>query len=63
VDFCYLGPTKSRLFAALPELEVPHDFSRKRLQWMMTRIPDPKRRAHVQLRINRLLEGKVRPVT
>mgnify|MGYP000848194122 CR=1 FL=1 len=63
VDFCYLGPTKSRLFAALPELEVPHDFSHKRLQWMMARISDPKRRAHVQLRINRLLQGKVRSVT
>ncbi len=55
VDFFYLGSAKSRLFAALPELEFPPGFSPKRLQSMIARIPDPRRRSHVQTRAEQLL--------
>lgn len=55
LDFLYLGPAKSRLFAALPELSLPTAFSPKRLAAMITRIPDRKRRAYVQTRLEQLL--------
>ena len=55
VDFLYLGSAKSRLFAALPELELPPNFSPKRLKSMIARIPDPKRRSYAQARAETLL--------
>jgi predicted transcriptional regulator of viral defense system len=55
LDFLYLGSAKSRLFAALPELEFPPRFSPKRLETMAAKIPDPKRRSYIQSRLNRLL--------
>ncbi len=55
VDFLYLGPTKSRLFAALPELTLPADFSKKRMQSIITKIPHIKRRAYVRCRAEKLL--------
>jgi len=55
VDFLYLGPAKSRLFAALPELNLPAGFSKKRVQSMITRIRDRKRRTYVQGRLKELL--------
>jgi predicted transcriptional regulator of viral defense system len=57
LDFLYLGPAKSRLFAALPELELPTAFSRQRLAAMISRIPDRKRRSYVQSRVEKLLAG------
>lgn len=56
LDFLYLGPAKSRLFAALPELSIPAGFSRKHLAAMIDRIPDRKRRIYVQNRADQLLE-------
>lgn len=58
LDFLYLGPAKSRLFAALPELSIPTGFSRKRLAAMIARIPDRKRRTYVQDRADRLLSRR-----
>ena len=57
MDFLYLGSAKSRLFAALPEFTLPPGFSRKRLETMIAKIPDPKRRSYVQSRLTRLLGG------
>lgn len=54
LDFLYLGPAKSRLFAALPELSFPAGFSRKRLAAMVAQIPDHKRRTFVRNRIDLL---------
>ena len=39
VDLLYLSPTRSRLFAALPELELPRTFSRKAARGWVARIP------------------------
>ena len=55
VDFLYLGPAKSRLFAALPELTLPAGFSEKRVQSMITKICDRKRRTYIQGRLEGLL--------
>nr|MBP7276143.1 hypothetical protein [Kiritimatiellia bacterium] len=56
LDFLYLGSTKSRWFAALPELSLPPTFSRKRLAAMMAKIPDRKRRLYAQIRARQILE-------
>lgn len=53
-DFLYLGPAKSRLFSALPELSFPAGFSRKRLAAWVARIPDRKRRTYVQTRLGEM---------
>ena len=54
-DFLYLGPGKSRFFAALPELTLPAKFSKKRVQSIVAKIRDSKRRTHVQRRLEQLL--------
>jgi predicted transcriptional regulator of viral defense system len=56
VDFLYLAPAKSRLFRALPELELPARFSPRRARAVVARIGSAKRRAMV----SRALEGIVR---
>lgn len=53
-DFLYLGTAKSRLFAALPELEFPTGFSQKRLAAMIARIPDRKRRTYARKQLEKL---------
>lgn len=55
VDFLYLGTAKSGLFAALPELKFPAGFSEKRVQSMITKIRDRKRRTYIQGRLEGLL--------
>jgi len=58
VDFLYLGPARSRLFTALPELELPKGF-RRRLALKFTRLIDSScRRKIVSERLNKLLNGK-----
>jgi predicted transcriptional regulator of viral defense system len=49
LDFLYLSPARSRLFARLPELELPRSFSRKKLRAMMAKITDPRRRRLVEI--------------
>ena len=43
VDFLYLGPARSRLFRALPELGLPPKFSVKRARAILARIEPPRR--------------------
>jgi hypothetical protein len=43
VDFLYLGPARSRLFRALPELELPRGFSVKQARTLARRIESPRR--------------------
>jgi predicted transcriptional regulator of viral defense system len=55
-DWVYLGPTRSRLFVKLPELEVPKGF-----QWAETarwtkRIPGKSRRKFVESKLAELRE-------
>ena len=55
VDFLYLAPARSKLFRALPELELPARFSRRRARAIVARIGSVRRRAMVA----RALEGIV----
>jgi len=48
VDFLYLSPTRSRLFAALPELELPRSFRRREAQRWVGRIPSGRMRTIVE---------------
>ena len=44
VDVAYLSGTKTRLFASLPEIELPRDFRFKRLEQYVARIPSRRHR-------------------
>jgi predicted transcriptional regulator of viral defense system len=48
LDILYFAPTKSRLFGALPELELPGSFSWKRVSEMAARIKSSARRKFVE---------------
>lgn len=48
LDFFYLHPTKSRLFTALPEIEISHNFSYKLCYEWINKIPAASRRTMVE---------------
>ena len=50
VDFLYLSQARSRLFAALPEIELLKSFRLRVAREMIDRIPFRSRRAHVRNR-------------
>ena len=56
LDVLYLAPARSKLFRALPELEIPARFSLRRARAIVARIHSSRRRAMV----SRALEGIVR---
>lgn len=51
LDLFYLTPARSRLFASLPEVELPETFSTKKIQKMVKKIYSPQRRALVLKRL------------
>ena len=55
VDTLYLAPARSRLFAALPEVEIPRGFDREAARQWVGRIPPGPRRTMVAQRLERLL--------
>jgi predicted transcriptional regulator of viral defense system len=55
LDTLYLGPSRSRMFAHLPEIEIPEGFDRRKAQEWVVRIPAGPRRASVEQRLDRLL--------
>jgi predicted transcriptional regulator of viral defense system len=55
IDFLYLSPTRSRLFAALPELELPRGFRRGEARAWAARIPSHRSRTMVQRALDRVL--------
>jgi len=57
LDTLYLGPTRSRLFAHTPEIELPPRFSRREADGWLERIPEGPRRAGVKQRLDRILAG------
>jgi predicted transcriptional regulator of viral defense system len=61
LDTLYLGPTRSRMFADLPEIEIPKGFDRRKAQEWVARIPAGPRRASVEQRLDRLLKPHRRP--
>jgi predicted transcriptional regulator of viral defense system len=57
VDLLYFSPARSRLFAALPEVELPRDFSVETALSMIDRIPFESRRMHARRRFESVLRG------
>jgi predicted transcriptional regulator of viral defense system len=53
-DLLYLGPTRSRLFAQLPEFELPRTFRWKEVRRWLDKIPGKSRRAYVAKRLAEL---------
>jgi hypothetical protein len=56
LDVLYLSPARSRLFSALPELELPPRFRVNVARRMIRRIPSKGRRSLVKKRFERLME-------
>ena len=50
VDVLYLSPNRSRLFARLPEVELPRNFSRRTVRQIIGKVRDPRRRRLVEAR-------------
>jgi predicted transcriptional regulator of viral defense system len=55
LDVLYLRPARSRLFRALPELELPRSFSKARALAMLPRIASPARRSLVRQQLETVL--------
>jgi predicted transcriptional regulator of viral defense system len=53
-DLLYLGPTRSRLFAQLPEIEWPRSFRWKEVCSWVDKIPGRSRRGYVAKRLSEL---------
>lgn len=60
VDFLYLSPARSRLFARLPELELPAGFNRLEARHWAGRIPTARVRTIVARELDRLLGARSR---
>lgn len=58
VDFLYLSPARSRLFARLPELELPAGFSRVEARRWAGRIASARVRTIVARELDRLLGAR-----
>jgi predicted transcriptional regulator of viral defense system len=65
LDTLYLAPARSRLFAHLPEVELPERFDHDRIRYWVRRIPAGPRRTSVEQRLDALLlaqrRGRGRP--
>jgi predicted transcriptional regulator of viral defense system len=55
-DVAYLSGGRSRLFAHVPELELPARFHRRRLREWARRIMAPRKRSMVETRIQAMLQ-------
>ena len=56
LDILYLSPSRSRLFAALPEVEFPPKFSIKKAHNMIRKIADLRRRSLVLSQFEQLID-------
>ncbi len=61
LDALYLGPARSRMFAHLPEIEIPKSFDRRKAREWVARIPAGPRRTSVEQRLVRLVRRDRRP--
>lgn len=59
VDYFYFGPTKSRQFTKLPELEIPKRFSRAKIREFVDMIPSRRTRTVVRTKLGDLLHHRV----
>lgn len=58
LDTLYLAPARSRLFTALPEVEIPGRFDRDEARRWVTRIAPGLRREAVRLRLEAVLRRR-----
>lgn len=58
LDVLYLSAARNRLFARLPELELPRGFSVREARRWIARIPAAYRRRMVQTRFQAILDGR-----
>lgn len=58
VDFLYLGPARSKLFRALPEIEWPKRFSVRKARATIDAIESERRRTLVSRRLEALLDRR-----
>jgi predicted transcriptional regulator of viral defense system len=58
VDYLYLSPTRTRLFAALPELELPKSFDPREARRWVARIPAGRLRTIVERELERVLQAE-----
>jgi len=61
VDFLYLSPARSRLFRALPEIELPRGFDANLARTMTARVTSTRRRAMVTATLDMILLRRRRP--
>jgi len=57
VDFLYLSPTRTRLFAALPELTLPPGFRVREARAWLVRVASSRLRTITTARLNAILES------
>ncbi len=57
VDFLYMTPARSRLFCALPEIEIPARFRWKAASQFMSLIASPQRRIMIETRLHNIKKG------
>lgn len=57
LDVLYLTSTRSRLFASLPELELPRHFDSRECRRWVAKIPAPYRRTMVTRRLDAILSS------
>ena len=57
-DFLYLSPTRGRLFAALPELELPRGFRTRVVREWVDRIPSARSRTIVARELEAVLRRR-----
>lgn len=55
IDLLYLGPTRTRLFRSLPELDFPRGFKVRQARAIIQRIRSLRRRSYVTRRFEELL--------
>jgi hypothetical protein len=63
LDTLYLAPARSRLFAHLPEVELPRHFDHRQVTSWVKRIPVGPRRRSVEKKLDAVLgsQRRVRP--
>jgi predicted transcriptional regulator of viral defense system len=59
-DTLYLAPARSRLFARLPELEIPRQFRWQQLHEFAALVKFPRRRTHIERRIGEIQHAQKR---
>jgi predicted transcriptional regulator of viral defense system len=59
-DVLYLGPARSRLFARLPELDIPRTFNWNRLLEYTAAVKADSRRKHIEARIEEIQHARRR---